>query len=108
LLPKSVWADRQIRAFVPARYVVGFDRSYPDISKLPPPAAKALVQYKPLKRNGCQVLTTGQARALLQAFVKAGLSPPENHARTIAFALPDPRFPSDFHMGPALPDRRRC
>ena len=74
-----------VRAFVPARYVVAFDRSYPDISKLPSPAGKVLVQYKPLRRDGCQVLTTGQARALLQAFVKAGMSPSENHAFVIAF-----------------------
>ena len=80
-LPTSAWADRQIRAFVPARYLVAFDRGYPDLSKLPPPAAKALAQYKPLKRHACQILTTGQARALLQAFVKAGISPSENMAR---------------------------
>ena len=70
--------DRRIRAFVPARYVVAFDRSYPELSKLPAPAAKALVQYKQLKRHGCQIVTTGQARALVQAFVKAGISPSEN------------------------------
>ena len=40
-LPTSVWADRQIRAFVPARYLVAFDRGYPDLSKLPPPAAQS-------------------------------------------------------------------
>jgi hypothetical protein len=108
LLPTRVWANRQIRAFVPARYVVGFDRSYPDISKLPSPAGKALAQYKHLKRHGCQILRTGQARALLQAFVKAGISPSDNHAWTIAFdsagmGLPRPSY---LHLHPALPDDR--
>jgi len=107
-LPTSVWADRQIRAFVPARYVAGFDRSLPDISKLSSPAGKALSQHKPLMRNGCQVMTTGKARALLQAFVEAGLSPSENFAFEIAFRLPGPRGPSDFHMAPALPDNTHC
>ena len=109
-LSASAWADRRIRAFVPARYVVAFDRSYPDISKLPPPAAKVLVQYKHLKPHGCQVLTTDQARALLQAFVKTGMSPSENHAFVIAFDFAGLHLPhpSDFHMSPALPDDRRC
>jgi hypothetical protein len=107
-LPTTAWANRQIRAFVPARYWAGLDRDYPDISKLPSPAGKVLVRYKPLMRHGCQVLTTGKARELLQAFVEAGLSPSENHAFTIAFALAGRHHPSDLHMSPALPDNDRC
>jgi len=108
LLPTSAWANHQIRTFVPARYTVGFDRSYPDISKLPSPAGKVLSRYKPLMRNGCQVMTTAKARALLQAFMEAGLSPSENFAFEIAFGLPGPRYLSDFHMVPALPDNTHC
>ena len=108
LLPTSAWANRQIRAFVPARYTLAVDRSYPDLSKGPPLARKVLAQYKQLKRNPCQVVTTGQARRLLQAFVKAGIAPSENHALVIAFGLPGLRSPSDFHMSPALPDNVRC
>ena len=85
-LPTTVWADRQIRAFVPACYSIAFDRAYPDLSKLPPPAGKALSQYKVAPRYG-SILTTRQARALLQAFVKAGISPLDNHAGNIGFAL---------------------
>ena len=109
-LPASAWANRRIRAFVPARYVVAFDRGYPDISKLPPPAGKVLVQYKQLKRHGCQIMTTGRARGLLQAFVKAGMSPSENHAFVIAFDFAGLHLPhpSDFHMSPALLDEHRC
>src|SRR5262249_49155566 len=47
-LPAQVWAHRQIRAFVPARYVLAFDRGYPDVSKLPPPAGKVLSEYRRL------------------------------------------------------------
>jgi len=105
-LPTRAWADRQIRAFVPARYMLAVDRDYPDISKLPAPAGKVLAQYKKLRRNGCQILTTEQARALLHAFVEAGISPSENHALTIAFALAGLRHPSDLHLTPALPETR--
>lgn len=108
-LPTSLWADRQIRAFVPACYAVAFDRGYPDISKLRSPAGKVLAQYKLLRRHGYQILTTGQARALLQAFVEAGISPSDNHAWNIGFSLgrlPGQPHPSYLHLSPlALPDR---
>jgi hypothetical protein len=103
-LPTSVWADRQIRAFVPACYWMAFDETYPDpdLSKLPPPARKALSQYKQLTHHLYQVVRTRQARALLQALVKAGISPSlPNHALIIDFALPF----ADFHLSPALPNR---
>ena len=105
-LPASAWADPRIRAFVPARYLLVFDRGYPDLSKLPAPARRVLVQYKQLRSHGCQIVTTGQARALVQAFVKAGISPSENSAETIAFDfaglhLPHPSY---LHLHPALPD----
>jgi len=105
-LPARAWADRRIRAFVPARYVVAVDRGYPDLSKLPPPARKALVQYKDIRRHACQILTTGHARALLQAFAKAGIAPSGNHAWIIDFDFADLDFahPSDLHFSPALPD----
>jgi hypothetical protein len=105
-LPAGAWADRRIRAFVPARYVVAIDRGYPDLSKLPPPARKALVQYKDIRRHACQILTTGQAWALLQAFVKTGIAPSGNHAWIIDFDFADLDFahPSDLHFSPALPD----
>jgi len=111
-LPTSAWADRQIRAFVPARYLIAFDRSYPDLSKLPSRVHERLLQYKALRRYGCQILTTGEARALLRTFAEAGISPDENHADMIAFDLPGSgstttrHHPSDLHLSPALPDDR--
>jgi hypothetical protein len=108
-LPRTAWADRQIRAFVPARYLIAFDRWYPDISKLPAPAGKALSRYTLLRRHGCQIVRTGQARALLQALVQARITPSDNHAWNIGFALgrlPGQPHPSYLHLSPALPDDR--
>ena len=107
-LPARAWADPRIRAVVPARYLLVFDRGYPELSKLPAPAANALIQFKQLKRHGCQIVTTGQARALVQAFARAGISPSENSGETIAFDfaglhLPHPSY---LHLHPALPDSR--
>lgn len=110
-LRTSVWADRQIRAFVPACSAVAFDRAYPDVSKLPSPAGKVLSQYKILRRHGYQVLTTGLARALLQAFVKAGISPSDNHAWNIGFSLgrlPGQPHPSYLHLSPISLPAQAC
>ena len=107
-LPASAWADRQIRAFVPACYQIAFDdRPYPDLAKLPPPAGKALAQYKQLERNQSQSVRTRQARALLQALAKAGIAPDENSAREIYFhlgQLPGQPHPAGFWLSPALPN----
>jgi hypothetical protein len=105
-LPTTVWADRRIRVFVPSHYQLAVDRSYPDLSKLPPPAGRVLARYRRLRRHACQVITTDQARALLQAFAKAGISPSDNHAWNIGFdfrglGLPHPSY---LHLHPALPD----
>ena len=110
-IPTSAWADRQIRAFVPARYLIAVDRSYPDLSKLPSRVREMLLQYRALRRYGCQILTTGETRALLQTFAEARISPDENQADMIAFDLPGSgstviRPPSDLHLSPALPDDR--
>jgi hypothetical protein len=108
-LPTSAWADRQIRAFVPACYQIAFDdRPYPDLAKLPPPAGKALAQYKQLRRNQNQSVRTRQARALLQALAKAGITPDENNAREIYFhlgQLPGQPHPSGLWLSPALPNQ---
>jgi hypothetical protein len=102
-LPASVWADRQIRAFVPARYTIDIERGYPDPAKLPPPVGQALAQQ--LKRRGGRVMTTRQTRALLQAFARAGIAPKDNHAGNIGFSLRRwVGHPSYFALMPALPD----
>jgi hypothetical protein len=102
-LPRDAWADRQIRAFVPSHYLAAFDRGYAKLSKLPSPAREELALYKRLRRDACQILTTGHARTLLRAFVESGIAPSENHAGVIAFDLSEFGPPSDFHLHPALP-----
>jgi len=78
------------------------------LSKLPISARRVLVQYKQLRSSACQVVTTGQARALVQAFVKAGIPPSQNSAETIAFDLVGAERPyaSYLHLHPALPHDR--
>jgi hypothetical protein len=107
-LPASAWADRRIQAIVPGSYLLVIDRGYPDLSKLPASARKALVQYKLLKSHACQIITIGQARTLVQTFVKAGIPLAYNSARTIAFDFAGLHFrhPSYLHLHPALPNDR--
>jgi hypothetical protein len=108
-LPTTAWADREVRAFVPSHYFVAIDRSAPDMSKLPSPLRGLLFQYKKLLRHGCQVVTTGEARAILRAFVEAGIPPSDNHAQSIDFGLKGFRsIPSDLHFSPILPADFDC
>jgi hypothetical protein len=108
-LPATAWADREVRAFVPSHYAAAFDRSAPDMAKLPSSLRGLLIQHKQLLRHGYQVVTTGEARALLQALVDAGIPPATNHAYSIDFGLEGLRgIPSDLHFSPVLPaDRKR-
>jgi hypothetical protein len=107
-LPSRAWANSHLRRYVPSHYVAAFDRSAPDLSKLPPLARAAFSRY--YLGHGC-LLTTKHTRALLQTFVRAGINPDENHAEIIDFNLAGSqktpsgrRVPSDFHFSPALPD----
>ena len=107
-LPPTAWADREIRAFVPSRYLLAYDRNAPDMSKLPTPVRELLLQYKGLfAKNGCQELTTDQARELLGTLVAAGKSPSSNVAQSIDFDVPGvgvSGIPSGLHVSPELPD----
>jgi hypothetical protein len=105
-LPPTAWADRQIRAFVPSRYFVNYDRSAPDVSRLPTPLLEVLPQYQGLfGKKGCQELTTDEARVLLDALVAAGKSPSQNGASYIGFDLAGFNgTPSALNISPELPD----
>jgi hypothetical protein len=84
-LPPWAWADRTIRPWVPAYYIISHDRFAPDPSRLPPPANAALAQYTKFLRHYGQRITTNQARALLQAFEKAGIAPEINNAGEVFY-----------------------
>ena len=101
-LPATAWADRKVRAFVPARYIAAFDRSTPDMAKLPARLRELLGRHTKLFRLGCESVTTAEARALLEALVDAGI-PWHNHASILDFGLEGVRLPSDLHFTPALP-----
>jgi hypothetical protein len=104
-LPASAWADREVRGFVPAHYFYAYDRSAPDLAKLP----SALLPYKKLLGHGCQTVTTGELRAVLQAFLEAGITPVSNHAGAIGFVLKGYRgVPAGPHFSPVLPSDSPC
>jgi hypothetical protein len=90
-LPARAWADRTIRPYVPSGYDLSFDRMAPDPAKLPSPARHELAQYQPLLHHYSQGVTTDQARALIAAFVKAGVKPVRNPGwgpGALSFRLP--------------------
>jgi hypothetical protein len=102
-----VWEDREVRAFVPSHYFLAFDRSAPDLTKLRAP----LLPYKKLLSHyhGCQIVTTGELRAILHAVLESGITPVSNHANSIAFGLKGLRgFPSGPHFSPVLPSDAPC
>jgi hypothetical protein len=84
-LPPWAWADRTIRPWVPTYYIISHDRYAPDPSRLPAPANAALAQYTKFLRHYGQRITTTQARALLQAFQKAGIAPAINNAGEVFY-----------------------
>jgi len=93
-LPPWAWADRTIRPWVPAYYIISHDRYAPDPSRLPAPANAALAQYTKFLRHGGQRITTNQARALLQAFQTAGIAPKINNAGEVFYDF------AGLHMDP--------
>src|SRR4029077_16171803 len=107
-LPATAWADRKVRAFVPSRYYLAFDRSAPNLTKLPSP----LLRYKTLfgrVGDGCKIVTTGALRAILSAFLAAGIPPVDNHPGDIGFALKGFRgIPSNPPFSPVLPSDSPC
>ena len=82
-LPASAWEDREIRAYVPSRYVVCYgDGEWPPqrieqsriLTLLPAPAAE-LLRAKDRREEGhtyCSDLTTEEARALAKALDDGG------------------------------------
>ena len=83
-LPSAGWADRTIRPFVPSHYFVEFDGSD---SKIASPRRKLPAPARDLVRSAsrCGVITTAQARALLQALFDVGVAPSRNVPRGIQY-----------------------
>lgn len=82
-LPESAWAEREITAFVPSSYSFWFKRASvgallrdaPSVEvvglgprELPPPADALLT------REGCEVVTLAEARAVVDGFADVGIT----------------------------------
>jgi hypothetical protein len=81
-LPSSGWADPKIRPFVPSHYFVEVDLGPPEFSKLPSPAREML--FSALSQ--CDgVVTTAEARALVQALLNSGVAPSRNLASGVEY-----------------------
>ena len=104
-LSPEMFATPDTRTFVASRYLIVFDRGRPDLSKLPPAVADFLVRYDELFRDTCQVITTDEARATLQALVDGGITPSDIDPYSIGFSLAGPSY---LHLHPALPDMVTC
>src|SRR4029077_6913327 len=88
-LPASVWADRTIRPYIPSHYCLNWDRAAPAPTNLPSPARELLAEALATQKPGIQgIITTDQTRALLNAFVRAGVKFEGNHAVRIEVDLP--------------------
>jgi len=110
-LPRSDWADATIHAFVPACYWVANERGGVDPAKMRPPASAELGKHIGLLRHAYEVMTTDDARALLQALIETGYPPSHETASEIGFMLPAATAAvrlGYLHIHPALPDRTGC
>jgi len=109
-LPRSDWADRRIRAFVPACYSVANERGGLDLSKLPAVARDELRMAMP-DGNASGGMTTNDARTLFRSLVGAGYDPIPDSAAVVGFRLPpadtgsvfDPIRFGFLHLSPCLP-----
>jgi hypothetical protein len=103
-LPTTGWADREISAYVAARYSGGFDLGVPSPSELPPPAAELL-----FGRRNCRDFTIEEVRTISTALENAGINPSLAPNGELGFFIADPQSErsgeSYLHFWPVLPDR---
>jgi hypothetical protein len=102
-LPTTAWADREIRAYVPARYQAGFDRRVPSPDELPPPADELLF-------DDCEVLTIAEARAISdalenEALEDPGVRPSLTSDGQLGYEIGVKRYPAALHFWAVLPDQ---
>ena len=109
-LSSDLYADAEIRPFVPSGFMLDYDRSGPDLSKLPSPVRTLLARYSPGSNgsdesNGCNVVTADVAREIVHALARAGYAPRTNSPTTVDYNLPgSDGSPSNLHLSPVLPD----
>jgi hypothetical protein len=106
-LPRRMYVQPETSLFVPSRILVVYDLGVPDWSKLPPPAREVVsANLQRLIPDGCQVISTDQARKIARAFAQAGIDTDYDSQRgLLSFHV---RGPSFVHSSPALPHEVAC
>jgi len=100
-LPASAWAEARIRAFVPSHYFVyssDDDGIHP--RALPPPADS-------LRPRRCQLVSTEEARELLENGLKATRSGPPDPT-SLGYRYEGNRGVAFLSLDPALPHQTSC
>lgn len=107
-LSGDLYADPEIRPFVPSGFMFEYDRSEPDLSQLPSPASDLLARYDPASSK-CSVVTTEVARKIARALARAGFAPLNNTPVYLDWKLPgESGGPSNPHLNPVLPQDLNC
>jgi len=105
-LPRNMYVQPEASPFIPSRLAVGYDRGKPDWSTLPSPAREVMsANLQTLISDGCQVISTGQAREMARALAKVGIHGGYDSQRGL---LGFDAAGSFVHSSPALPHEVAC
>jgi hypothetical protein len=107
-LSADLYADPEIRPFVPSGFLFEYDRGEPDLSQLPSPARDLLARYDPGSTK-CSVVTTDVVRKIARALARAGFAPLTNTPTYLDWKLPGQGGgPSNPHLNAQLPHELNC
>jgi hypothetical protein len=105
-LPSDQYADPEISDFVPFGFQFTYDRSEPDLSQIPSPAREVLASHLP--ERACVIISTEQAREIVETLAQAGFAPLTNTPTYVDFGIPGLPGPSNPHLSVALPHAVGC
>jgi hypothetical protein len=105
-LPRRMYVQPEASPFVPSRLVVVYDLGEPDWSTLPSPAREVVsANLQTLISDGCQVISTDQAREMARALTQAGIRGGYDRQRGLFGFNGAGSF---VHSSPALPHEVAC
>ncbi|HZA40659.1 MAG TPA: hypothetical protein VFA00_08550 [Actinomycetota bacterium] len=105
-LPRRMYVQPEPSPFVPARILVVYDHGAPDWSKLPSPAREVVsANLQRLIPDGCQVISTDQAREIARGLTQAGIDTDYDSQRGLLSFSGGGSF---VHSIPALPHEVDC
>jgi hypothetical protein len=106
-LPSSSYVQPEISPFVPSRLMVVYDQGAPDWSTLPSPAREIVSSRlgRLARGDGCQVISTDQARQIARALTQAGIGADYDSQRGMLGFRAAGSF---VHSDPALPHEVAC